>query len=765
MTAIPSSSAVSLADFYAAMPRLSDGSPRLSEAQKKAVEHDLQVPLWVIAGPGTGKTYTLVWQVLKRLLVDDIPPQRMVVTTFTRKAATELRTRLIQGRDQLVKAGLSAASALDLSQLLLGTLHELCSDVLRKQRYPETLRVRILGNQLSQQFFVQRTRNPLMECDHLDFWRKFKMQERKKGQELPPYRTKRAKQICTLLNRLTENNISPTMLLTEGDPQLNLLADSYGHYVLHLRDQNRSDQALMQQHFLAFLNTPTGQQWVDSGLTVIVDEYQDTNPIQEEIYFKLAGGQGDLAVVGDDDQSLYRFRGATVESLTRFDVACQHYLGRTPTPLYLQENRRSHPRIVEWVNQFIGNHPEMTDPNPNIRVRAPHKPPLEAKADLSGPYPAVAAILENDEELAARQVVELVTGLLQRGMVSDPSQIALLALSTQEADFAVKPYVDALRAAELTVYNPRSKQAQFDQALLALIGAFMAILDPNFRRDELTDISNEAREYLSDARRAFGNLFQNGGYPDLRAYVQASRQVIAQTDLSQAPSSSTSIFLRRGDGDKGEYVTFGHLFYKLLAHEPFQTDLQQADSGGRLKVLSQVLAEYESLYQDGHLVLEADPGGQTRVANKTLEHFYGVFVEGIQAGLDDPEDDEVSVQAGAVNVMTIHQSKGLEFEVVVVLRPYSQPSASSTHAMEDELDALALRPTRPPYHRSREQRAAEDAIRLAFVAYSRAKRLLVLAGALDQRTAPAWNRALGLQRGGNEQLTRTTIAARHLEQL
>jgi len=62
---------------------------------------------------GTGKTHTLVWLTLKRLLVDGVPPQRLMLTTFTRKAATELRTRLIQGRQALVDAGLKAAGITD----------------------------------------------------------------------------------------------------------------------------------------------------------------------------------------------------------------------------------------------------------------------------------------------------------------------------------------------------------------------------------------------------------------------------------------------------------------------------------------------------------------------------------------------------------------------------------------------------------------------------------------------------------------------------
>jgi ATP-dependent exoDNAse (exonuclease V) beta subunit len=105
--------------------------------------------------------------------------------------------------------------------------------------------------------------------------------------------------------------------------------------------------------------------------------------------------------------------------------------------------------------------------------------------------------------------------------------------------------------------------------------------------------------------------------------------------------------------------------------------------------------------------------------------------------------------------MTIHQAKGLEFEVVFVLRPDKQPFVGSTHTLEDELDPYARRLTRSSHRRSREMRAAEDAVRLYFVAYSRAKRLLVLVG----HELGKWDRALGRTQEGRELTTRAALQA------
>jgi DNA helicase II / ATP-dependent DNA helicase PcrA len=193
-------------------------------------------------------------------------------------------------------------------------------------------------------------------------------------------------------------------------------------------------------------------------------------------------------------------------------------------------------------------------------------------------------------------------------------------------------------------------------------------------------------------------------------------------------------------------VTISGLLFKLLAHEPFFTYLNDAEGGERLKALNLILADYESIYDDGELKIELVPGtsDMTRIEQWTLYNFYSVFVEGIHNDVNDPEDDEVSIQPGMINVMTIHQAKGLEFEVVFVLRPDNQPSLNYTHMLEDLLDPFITRPTKPR-HRSQELRAAEDAVRLFFVAYSRAKRLLILTGS----NLGEWDRALGRDIQGN----------------
>ncbi|MBZ4418754.1 UvrD-helicase domain-containing protein [Myxococcus sp. RHSTA-1-4] len=731
--------------FLNGMRAAHGGHLPLSSEQERALRHDHRAaPLWIIAGPGTGKTHTLVWLVLKRLLVDRVAPERVFLTTFTRKAATELESRLVLSRQKLVDAKVPGADGFEVTQLCIGTLHSLCSRILQDVRYPPAFRIRVLEDEMAQQFFVRRSSNPLLRCDDISFWSRFGFIEA--DARFPPNTAARCEAACQLFNRMTENSVDLQAMLDSGDEHLQRLAEAYKSYEEKLTERQRTDQAHLQRYFLDFLSSAEGRAWKAEGFTVLVDEYQDTNPIQEQVYFTLAGAQGDLTVVGDDDQSLYRFRGATVESLVEFDRACQVRLNRKPLPVYLSENRRSHPGIVAWVNRFIGAHPDMVDTS--VRVRAPGKPALSATSDILGAYKSVWAIAERKTPDAATKVVSMIRDLKREGLVQDYSQIALLSFSTRETSHSIGTYTKALREAKIPLYNPRSNTAHKDERFLGMLGALSNILDPDsaYQDSAVVRLPNGVIDYVDRARSAYAALAPS--HPELARYVDASIQAVRRARYDG--SKDHNYLTRQG----GRRVTGSGLLYKLLAHEPFASELTDPEGGERLKVLNLVLAEYESLFYDGELKLEPGEEG-TRLFGRTLQNFYGVFAEGVHDGLNDPEDDEISIIPGQVNVMTIHQAKGLEFEVVFVLRPDKQPFVGSTHILEDELDPYVRRLTRPPHRRSQELRAAEDTVRLYFVAYSRAKRLLVLVGHEQGK----WDRALGRAEDGRALTTKAALQA------
>lgn len=726
---------MSIDDFFDALRASHGGDLPLGEGQELALRHDHKSPLWIIAGPGTGKTHTLTWLVLKRILVDGQLPERIIFTTFTKKAAAELETRLLQNRQKLADAGVPGALDLDVSRVWVGTLHSLCSRILADYRYEPTLRIRVLEDEQEQQYFLRRTQNELTKPQQsANFWSRFGIEEY--GGKFAPSTAKKAEGAVRIFNRMTENSVDLDAMRNTGDRYLVRIADAYEHYRNALVERHRCDQAHLQAHLLDFLRTEAGQAWIGDGLTVVVDEYQDTNPIQEKIYFELTGKRSDITVVGDDDQSLYRFRGATVETLVNFDKACTAYSKTAPKPVYLHENRRSHPQIVDWVNRYIQHHPAMSDPK--IRVRAPGKPALEAASSIAGDYPAVMVISESQKDTAVKKFTDAIDELWNNKMVSDLSQIALLTYTTRETSHGIEAYCTALRSLGYQVYNPRSRVVHKDPVFLAAIGALSTLIDNAWDDSDGTGLPKAVKAYVDDARAAYQGLIANKRHKELRAYVSTSQAAIENAAFDD--SKEYNYLVRQG----GRKVSLSGLFYKILSHEPFCKHLTDPVLGERLKALNLAMAQFESVYYDGQLRLERPDDGSIRIYEWTLRNFYSVFVEGIHDGVSDPEDDEVSIQRGAINVMTIHQSKGLQFEVVFVLRPDKFPKEGGTHILEDELDSFARRAAKPLARRTRAQRAEEDVVRLFFVAYSRAKRLVILTGTNTKN----WGLALGHDQNG-----------------
>jgi DNA helicase-2/ATP-dependent DNA helicase PcrA len=142
---------------------------------------------------------------------------------------------------------------------------------------------------------------------------------------------------------------------------------------------------------------------------LLVDEFQDTNPIQEDIYFEMAGAiAGNITVVGDDDQALYRFRGGTVDSLVSFGDRCLRDLRIKPKTVNINDNLRSHPGIVRWINKYISSEPVMQKKG----ARAPGKRDMIAKGPVKGDYPAVSMLCGSTVDQAADKLADFLDSLI-----------------------------------------------------------------------------------------------------------------------------------------------------------------------------------------------------------------------------------------------------------------------------------------------------------------------------------------------------------------
>jgi DNA helicase-2/ATP-dependent DNA helicase PcrA len=387
------------------------GQPNRPTPEQEAILRHPGGPGWVLAGPGSGKTEVLTLLVLRLLYVDSdpvqtgrVPPEAIFVTTFTDKAARNLEDRILHYRNQILgrQPGLGA---IDTSKLRLGTLHGLCNDLLQEFRAPNYQNVRLMDELEASMFVYEHLSIIDAPNDIRDrpFWTHFSFlfspQQWQSTWRYPPSKWNMTAALVKLFSRIVEDRISVSAMRAAGG-QWARLADLYDEYTSTLQDGHRCDFSHLQLRFLEFLQTALGRQFRDGGpddqgsgiIWVLVDEYQDTNLIQEEIDLTLANrAPHNVVIVGDDDQALYRFRGGSVECMVTFDQACRAYLGVLPGNVArypLVSNFRSHADIVSFCNSYITAFPAMR----LAGARVPNKPPLIPRSLIAGSYPAVGQL-------------------------------------------------------------------------------------------------------------------------------------------------------------------------------------------------------------------------------------------------------------------------------------------------------------------------------------------------------------------------------------
>jgi DNA helicase-2/ATP-dependent DNA helicase PcrA len=259
-----------------------------------------------------------------------------------------------------------------------------------------------------------------------------------------------------LFNRLSEECIEPDRALRRTrDQVLKKLLRMYAAY----KSTELTDLSLLQQAALGHLRACDESRHVLRH--VIVDEYQDTNHVQEALLFHLAGGHHNLCVVGDDDQALYRFRGSTVENLVEFEDRCTAHLGMPPARIDLGRNYRSRRAIVKFYRDFIDQIDWKKSPGKKGAYRVEGKR-IEPDNDDAGP--AVVASTPTDPMTVCTEVAALVHQLIEDGKVEDANQVAFLYPSLKSEQ--VQRMIAALEHKGLKVYAPRAGQfLQVSEAL------------------------------------------------------------------------------------------------------------------------------------------------------------------------------------------------------------------------------------------------------------------------------------------------------------
>ena len=704
---------ITLVEFHSVLDS-ARGYP-LNDHQRESVDFGAG-PLWIIAGPGSGKSEVLVTRALKLICVDGAEPRSVLMTTFTKKAARNLEDRLAAYLMALQTAR-PELSSVDLSEMRIGTLHSLCNDILQEFRYPGYQNVRLLED-VEQHMFVYRHAE-IVNCTDMGFWSQVDYAIQRFSPNYLPNKWARAKAAVTLCNHIVEDLVDLDTMRAAGDAWA-ALADYYEQYRDELANRYRCDYAHLQLRFYDFLQVPMGQELLQgvpdkhpSLSHILVDEYQDTNPVQERIYLGLAGqGPHNLTVVGDDDQALYRFRGGTVACMVNFDKACQASWGIDPTSKQLIENYRSHRQIVGFFNDYITSFPEMNEPG----VRAPNKLPVVAMADRSEDHPGLGWVSTARAGDLADAVARFIQeDLIDDGVISDLNQCVILLRSAKDSPRNAGPFLRALEARGIPIYNPRSKAFLEAQEVQCMLGALICVLDPAGTYRTATNPGGRAPSWQDavigweDALRA---LLDDAAVDTdgLQEYLRAS-----VSELQALCAKRPSDFLGLG-------IT--EIIFRILSLEPFRTWRQDPNRNARISKVTRLFESYRSFNLDTLRSDAAGTGLDPIFLNRLYWMFFGYL---IVTGVDDDEDDEVIVPSGYLPVMTIHQSKGLEFPFVIVDQLGQSWGAGAAQILEGELapfrQDLYSRGGRDP-----DLLSLEDDIRLMYVAYSRAEYGLILAG-------------------------------------
>lgn len=654
----------------------------LTETQKREyIIHQDTGPMLVLAGPGAGKTDCIVRRVVQLITDKKARHDEILVITFTNKAAHELRTR-IDNQLRKLRRSTPDTDEINLDEMYISTFHSFCERMFSE--YPQlrggyNRNARVLTD-AQQVYFIQQhirtewTQNKRMAftdilgCTNQAYIRRLLDLIRRNYYAKKSYLTAHdvAGAICyRICDKLAEEMISPEELLRSADPDEQTLGTLLNSYLNVLKTNQVHVYATLQ---LTLYQTLKQNPAVLSGKFkyIIVDEYQDTDSIQNEIIELLTTSHNNLMVVGDDDQSIYRFRGARVDNILTFE---QRYPGCVK--ITLSANYRSPQEIVDFYSRWM----EQSSVNWK-NCRYPKK--LKAQKNSAG---SVCKIAQNDQNAWMEEIAGFISGLKAGGRITDYNQVVFLSSSIKA------PHIQALQKhlqeKDIPVYSPRSGRFLERGEVCLAIGCLLKAL--GFRNVSHSEYLNSTLKY-ADHRLA--------QYPSLSAVIASLSKKL--------------------DGIK----KYNELLYRMFSQEPFSSWLSQDMRNSsydelrparNLAQLTQMIASYEDL--NPYITdLKKDAGN----------FVYGYLRDLPETDHTEYEDEKDAIPSDYVSFMTIHQSKGLQFPIVIVDLPSKVGLWSSRDIVSSMIDS------RNPSREPQSDKPLFDEMRRYYTAFSRAQDLLVL---------------------------------------
>lgn len=650
-----------------------NSSEALNKAQKQAAEHG-QGPLLVIAGAGTGKTRVVVERI-KRLLDKGVDSKHVLALTFTEKAAGEMFDRLAEG---------SQTISLDTT---IATFNGFGDQLIKMYGSEIGLgNLRLLGA-TGQLVFLREHLDQL----GLDY---FAPVSRPDGQ---------LDTIASYISKLKQQVIDP--------------ADYLG-YAKSLKVHNEADKLEKQKHeelarvYVSYIDLCRKEQVIDyddqlflaidllrkrpnireklrkTYAYILVDEFQDTNPLQSTLLDLLVDKKQNLMVVGDDDQSIYGWRGATLANILEFTT--RYPAAKT---IALIENYRSTQAILDSAYRLIQhNNPDRLEVMTKI-----HKQ-LHANQPDHG-APQVMHFSSLNQELS--WIAEDISQRIRTGQ--DPSTIAVLA----RRNVTVKRMHEQLEYYNVSHAVSGLSDNMYDApAVKQLLEALHAIHDP---------LDNVALFHTLTGP-LFGISNQELSPISARAKQEHEPLVYAikKSDSSQAKKALAHIEAWRESSVNSSVGTIAYAVitetgWKDVLYAGAEADTFIAHQVQALSQLFYTLREFERI---------------SRIAS--LQN-YMINLPVLQTAGDEVRDASLDISDELVNVMSVHRAKGLEWKTV-----YIADCTEGSFPMHNFGSSLKV-PQELSVHTEADDRMAEER-RLMYVAATRAREELILTYA-DSHTA------------------------------
>jgi ATP-dependent DNA helicase Rep len=596
----------------------------------------------VLAGAGSGKTRVITEKIAHLLTRKQIDPQRIIAVTFTNKAANEMRSRVaaLLGRQQAV-------------ELQVSTFHTLGLNILRRECRKLGYRpgFTILGTD-----DVQTVLQQLLQSNNYAY----------SGDAAAA-----AWQISGIKNSLTD---PATALQQAGDAQAQAVALLYAAYQQQIKAYNAVDfdDLLLQPVQLLQTDAEAREHWQGKARYLLVDEYQDTNAVQYELVKLLLGEYGKLTAVGDDDQSIYAWRGARPENMQKLITDLPDL-----QVIKLEQNYRSTGRILKCANQLIANNPHHFEKK------------LWSELGYGDPIKVLACLDTEDE--AEQVVAEILHLKFQKS--SRFRDFAILYRGNHQS----RPFESALRMHNIP-YKLSGGTAFFERAEIKDLLAYLRLIaNPDDDAALLRIINTPRREIgaatldkiAARAGREHCSLltaiFQADVEPEI---VKAARTRLAQfadwlRELQRAASEQNAAQILQRIIDDIDYRNWLR-----------DTGKDKASADARLKNVDELL-------------------DWVRLLNQRQEQ--PLTVEELTAKLslmDILERQEEDRDSDAVQLLTLHAAKGLEFPYVYL-----------TGFEEGVL----------PHHSSEADEAVHEERRLAYVGITRAQKLLNISHARQRK--------------------------------